>query len=85
MNRVVGCSSLQGVCRAFALLSIQGRLKHDQRLEFKQAGRPYPVVTVKARSSKSVYETFPWICGDAEKNSYYCWPCLITGDHSKVD
>ena len=74
MNRVVESSSLYGVGRAFALLSIQGRLKHEQHLEFKQAGRLCPVVTVKGRSSKSVYETFPWICGDAEKNSYYCWP-----------
>ena len=85
MNQVGESSSLFGVGRVFALLSIQHRLNHEQRLEFKLAGRPCPIVPLKGRSSNSVYETFPWICGDAEKNSYYCWPCLIMGDHSKVD
>ena len=84
MNRVVDSSSLWGVAKVFSLLSTQDRLRHEQHLQLKQAGRPCPKVTIKDRSSKSVYETFPWICGDGEKNSYFCWPCLIMGDRSKV-
>ena len=48
MNRVEESSSLFGVGRAFALLSIQKRLKHEQRLEFKQAGIPCPMVTANS-------------------------------------
>ena len=84
MNRVAESSSLFGIGRVFALVSIQHRLNHEQCLDFKREGRPCPIVTSKGRSSHFVYETFSWICGDAEKNSYYCWPCLIMGDHSKV-
>ena len=83
MNRVVKSSSFRGLAKVFALLLTKERLNHEQRLQLKQAGRPSPKVTLKGRSSQSVYETYPWICDDGEKYSYYCWPYLIMSDHSK--
>ena len=82
MNRIVDSDSLLGVSNVFSLLSTQKSLRHEQRLHFKQSGRPRPKVTIKHRSSESVYDSFPWIYGDAEKNTYYCWPCLVMGDLS---
>lgn len=73
-----------GVQNVFSLISSQGRLTHEQRLRLKEDGRPCPKVTIKNRSSDSVYETFPWICGDEEKNTFFCWPCLVVGDLSTV-
>ena len=80
MNRIVDSDSLLGVSKVFSLLSTQKSLRHEQRLQFKQSGRPRPKVIIKHRSSESVYHSFPWIYGDAEKNTYYCWPCLVMGD-----
>ncbi len=88
MNRVlrteVSGPRLLGVQSVFSLISRQGKLTHEQRLELKKSGRPCPKVTIKNRSSETVYDTFPWICGDEEKNTFFCWPCLIMGDLSKV-
>ena len=83
MNRVVKSSSIRGLVIVFALPSNKERLKYEQRWQLTQAGRPCPKVTTKGKSSKSAYETSPWIGGDGEKNSYYCSPCLIMGDLSK--
>ena len=84
MNRIVNSDSLLGVSKVFSLLSTQKSLCHEQRLQFKQSRRPHHKVTIKHRSSESVYDSFPWICGDAEKNTYYCWPCLVMGDLTNV-
>ena len=51
------------------LLTSQRRLTYEQRLRLKADGRPCPKVTVKNRSSGSVYENFSWICADEEKNT----------------
>ena len=69
MNRIVDSDSLLGVSKVFSLLSTQKSLRHEQRLQFKQSGRPRPKVTITHRSSESVNDSFPWICGDAEKNT----------------
>ncbi len=82
MNQLV--SARWGVSHVFSLLSTGRSLTHEQRLRFKKDGRPCPKVVLKDRSSESVYAAFPWICGDEEKNTYFCWPCLIMGDLSKV-
>ena len=73
-----------GVSRVFALLSSGRSLTYEQRLRFKKSGRPCPRVMLKDRSCDSVYDSFTWICGDEEKNTYFCWPCLIMADLSKV-
>ena len=84
MNRV-GSNGVQwGVSKVFSLLSEQRNLTHDQRLRLKNDGRPCPPVTLKNRSSENVYETFKWICGNEERNTYFCWPCLVMGDLEKV-
>ena len=84
MSRIADTSFRWGVSTVFSLISSQRRLTHEQRLRLKADGRPCPKVTVKNRSSASVYENFSWICGDEEKNTYFCWPCLLMGDLSKV-
>jgi len=84
MNRVINAGYVWGVSHIFGLLSTQRHLTHEQRLQFKKDGRPCPKVTLKNRSSDSVYETYQWICGDAEKNTYFCWPCLVMGDIKAV-
>ena len=84
MNRIAGIGHLSGVSRIFALSSAQGRLTHEQRLSLKQDGRPCPKINVKNRDSETAYNNFSWICGDAAKNTYFCWPCLVMGDLSKV-
>jgi len=84
MNRVINEGYVWGVSHIFGLLSTQRHLTHEQRLQFKKDGRPCPKVTLKNRSSYSVYETYQWICGDAEKNTYFCWPSLVMGDIKAV-
>ena len=39
---------------------------------------------MKGAVSESVYENLSWICGDEEKNKYFCWPCLVMGGVSTV-
>ncbi len=80
MNRIIGT----GVSRIFSLSSAQGRLTHDQRLSFKNDGRPCQKIEIKNRDSETVYSNFLWMCGDAGKNTYFFWPCLVMGDLSKV-
>eukprot|EP00794_Sanderia_malayensis_P002228 gene2228-2538_t len=72
------------VRKVFSLLSTQRKLTYEQRLRLKEDGRPCPKVTIKHRSSDSAYELFKWICGDEEKNTFYCWPCLVIGDLSTM-
>ena len=72
------------VSKIFSLLSTQRNLTHEQRLRLKQDGRPCPKVLIKDTSSESTYKKYSWICGDEEKNTYFCWPCLVMGDLSKV-
>ena len=85
MNQVASGGVRWGVSTVFSLLSMQGgKLTHEQRLRLKKDGRPCPDVKVRSRSCEAVYRSFSWICGDSEKNTYFCWPCLVMGDHSKV-
>ena len=84
MNRIAGTGHLSGVSRIFALSSAQGRLTHEQRLSLKEDGRPCPRINIKNRDSETAYNNFSWMCGDAQKNTYFCWPCLVMGDLSKV-
>ncbi|XP_065054458.1 zinc finger MYM-type protein 1-like isoform X1 [Rhopilema esculentum] len=84
MNQIAEIDYLFGVSRIFALSSAQGRLTHEQRLGLKKDGRPCPKIEIKNRDSETVYNNFLWMCGDAEKNTYFCWPCLVMGDLSKM-
>ena len=87
MNRVVHNQATGlslGVRNVFTMISRQGKLTHEQRLELKKSGRPCPELHIKNLTSREKYEKYPWICGDAEKNTFYCWPCLVMGDLSKV-
>ena len=84
MNQVASGGVKRGVSKIFSLLFEQGKLSHEQRLRLKDDGRPCPPVTIKNRTSVGVYDTYSWMCGDAEKNTYFCWPCLVMGDLSKV-
>ncbi len=85
MNLVVSGSVRWGVSKIFSLFSTQNnKLTHEQRLRLKDDGRPCPRVTLKYRSCEAVYQDFSWICGCEEKNTYFCWPCLVMGDPSKV-
>ena len=87
MNRVLQdqvAGHRLGVQNVFSMISKQGKLTHEQRLELKRGGRPCPELNVKNVTSKEKYERYPWICGDKEKNTFYCWPCLVMGDLSKV-
>ncbi len=85
MNQVASGGVRWGVSTIFSLLSMQGgKLTHEQRLRLKIDGRPCPNIEVKSRSREAVYRGSSWICGDSEKNMYFCWPCLVMGDHSKV-
>ena len=85
MNRIAYTSFCWGVSTAFSLMSPQSRLTYEQRLRLKADGRPCPKVTVKNSFSASVYENFSWICGDEEKNTYFCWPCFLMGVLSKIN
>ena len=82
MNRVATSGYRWGVSKIFSLLSTQERLTHEQRLNLKTDGRPCPKINIKNRDSDTVYSNFSWICGDNEKNTYFCWPCLVMGDLS---
>ena len=84
MNRIAGIDYLFEVSRIFALSSAQGRLTHEQCLGLKKDGRPCPKIEIENRDCDTVYNNFLWMCGDAEKNTYFCWPCLVMGDLSKV-
>ena len=84
MDRVLGSEYRWGVSNIFSILSTQRSLTHEQRLRLKTDGRPCPKVTVKYVSSDTAYQKFPWICGDVERNTYFCWPCLVMGELSKV-
>ncbi len=77
-------SARWGVSHVFSLLSTRRSLTHEQCLRLKSDGRPCPKIFLKDRASDSVYAAFPWICGDEEKNTYFCWPCLVMGDLDKV-
>ena len=70
-----------GISKVFSLLSTQPHLTHEQRLRLKKDGRPCPKILIKSRVSDTVYRKYPWICGDDEKNTYYCWPCLVMDDN----
>ena len=72
------------VQKVFSLVSSQGKLTHEQRLDMKKNGRPCPKVVIKNRSCESAYQAYPWMCGDEEKNAFFCWPCLVIGDLSTV-
>ena len=72
------------VGKVFSLLSTQRSLTYEQRLRLKKDERPCPKIVLKNRSSDSVYKTYSWICGDEAANTYFCWPCLIMSDLSKV-
>ena len=82
MNQVAETGYRWGICKFFSLLSTQPRLTHEQRLRLKKDGRPCPTILIKSRVSDTYYRKYSWICGDDEKNTYYCWPCLVMGDHS---
>ena len=84
MNQVASGGVKWGVSKIFSLLSVQGNLSHEQRLRLKDDGRPCPPVTIKNRTSVGVYDSYSWMCGDAERNTYFCWPCLVMGDLSKL-
>ena len=85
MNEVAGGGVRWGCFDCFSLLSMQvGKLTREQRLRLKQDGRLCPDVKVKSRLCGAVYRSFSWICYDSEKNTYFCWPCLVMGDHSKL-
>ena len=75
MNQLVvndGKEHRWNVKKVFSLISEQGKLTYEHHLRLKNDGRPCPKVTLKNRSSDSVYEVFSWICGDEEKNTFYC-------------
>ena len=87
MNRVLQdqvAGHRLGVQNVFSMISKQGKLTHEQRLELKRGGRPCPELNIKNVTSKEKYERYPWICGDKEKITFYCWPCLVMGDLSKA-
>jgi len=84
MNQVAPDGIKWGVSKIFSLLSVQGKLSYEQRLRLKDDGRPCPSVTIKHRTSAGVYDSYSWICGDTARNTYFCWPCLVMGDLSKV-
>lgn len=63
------------------------QLSHEQRLRLKKDSRPCPRIKYKGRTSQSVYEGTPRICGgetEEGKSTYFCWPCLVMGDISTV-
>ena len=65
-------------------MSEQGKLTQEQRLWLKDDKRPCPPISIKHRISVGVCETYSWMCGDAERNTYFCWPCLVMGDFLKL-
>ena len=84
MKDVFRRGSSLNVSHVFSILSTQHGLTYEQRLCFKKEGRPCPKVTLKNQSSDSVYRAFHWVYCDANKNMYFCWPCLIMGDLSTL-
>ena len=84
INRIAEAVCLWGVSQKFTFLESQRHLTQEQCLKLKSDGRPCPKVTLKYRTSESVYETFPWMCGDEVKNTHFCWQCLVMGDLSTV-
>ena len=59
----------------------------EQRLRLKKDSRRCPRIKYKGRTSQSVYEGTPRICGGETgegKSTYFCWPCLVMGDISTV-
>ena len=84
MDRILGTGYRCNVSHVFSIVSTQCGVTYEQRLCFKKEGRPCPKGTLKNRSSDSVYTAFHLVCGDANKNTYFCWPCLIMGDLSIV-
>src|SRR5215469_15348082 len=63
----------------------------EERREIKNLGRPTPslnieqVIISKNRSFKrtfnsSIYDKHNWFCGCDERNSFYCFPCLLFGE-----
>ncbi len=88
MDRVLGNEYRWGVSKIFSLRAAQNNnLNHEQRLRLKKDGRPCPRIKYAGRTSVTVYESFPWICGgenEEGKETFYCWPCLVMGDISTV-
>ena len=88
MDRVLTNEYRWGVSKIFELRSAQRDcLSHEQRIRLKKDGRPCPRIKYQGRTSDSVYESFSWICGGESedgKETFFCWPCLVMGDISKV-
>lgn len=88
MQRMLGGQYRWGVANVFMLRAQQGdRLNHEQRLCLKNDGRPCPSIKYKGRTSSSVYSSYLWICGgenDEGTSTYFCWPCLVMGEPSRV-
>ena len=81
----VACEECQ---RLFELRSNHsGCLSDERRLRLKGDGRPCPRIKYQGRASDSVYAGVSWVCcGEKEdgKETFFCWPCLVMGDISRV-
>ena len=60
MNQVAYGSVRWGISKLCSLLETQGKLNHDQRLRFKEDGRPCPPV----KTVPAAYQNFAWIGGN---------------------
>ena len=72
------------ISQLFSVFSTGKDLKHEQQLHLKNDGRQCRKIPLKDCSSESVCEMFPWICGNAVNNTYFCWPCHVMGILQKV-
>lgn len=72
------------ITRSFTSLSM------EEKLEIKKIGRPTPSIDicqeVKSKSrtfsrkfNPDIYKKNDWICGCTERNSLFCFPCLLFG------
>lgn len=63
-----------------------------QKLELKNTGRPVPIMNIEQVQSKcknkgqftrkfdkNIYNKHSWVCGCEEKNSFFCFVCLLFG------
>jgi hypothetical protein len=76
--------SVQDICN----LKSSNELNFEQRLRFKESGRPKPNLELKQTTKdrgkdihryfrQSFYELSEWICGCSVKNAFFCFPCLL--------
>ena len=70
--------------KLFSLWQPHGELNHDQRLRSKEDKPPSSRISIKNCSSEAVYQDFSWICENKDNNTYFGWPWLVIGDHSKM-